>query len=106
MSDPQAPRRDAVESLLAGCAPALRALGVRRVALFGSSARDEARPDSDLDLLVDFLPDQATYRNLLAVHDLLAARLGRRVDLVTPEGLSPLTAAKILAEARFHETAA
>ncbi len=48
-------RRDVAISTLRGYLPAiLRHFGVRRIALFGSTARDEARDDSDLDILVDF----------------------------------------------------
>jgi predicted nucleotidyltransferase len=48
-------RRDLAISTLRGFLPALRRdYGVRRIGLFGSTARDEARDDSDLDLLVDF----------------------------------------------------
>jgi predicted nucleotidyltransferase len=48
-------RRDEAISTLRGYLPALRRdFGVRRLSLFGSTARDEAREDSDLDILVEF----------------------------------------------------
>lgn len=49
-------RQDAIAILLAH-RDDLRARGVRRAALFGSVARDEARPDSDLDILIELDPD-------------------------------------------------
>ncbi len=69
--------------------PALRRdFGVRRVALFGSTARGEAREESDLDLLVDF-EIGPTFKSFMGLKFFLEDRLGRKVDLVTPEGLKP-----------------
>ena len=79
--------------------PALRALGVERVRLFGSFARDEAGPESDVDLLVDFGPERKTYAALFEAGELLEAAFGRRVELVTPDGLSPYLGPHILREA-------
>jgi predicted nucleotidyltransferase len=78
----------------------IRALGVARLALFGSVLRNEARADSDVDLLVQFAPGQKSYANFLALSDLLEARLSRRVELVTAEALSPFIGPRILAEAQ------
>lgn len=66
-----------------------RRFGVRRIGLFGSQTRGTARPESDVDLLVEFEEEACTYDNLLALHDYLCQILDREVDLVTPEGLSP-----------------
>ena len=74
-------------------------LGVRRLALFGSVQRNEARPDSDVDLLVEFAPGQKSFDRFLALCDLLETRLGHRVELVTTESLSPFLGPHILAEA-------
>ena len=78
----------------------IRALGVARLALFGSVVRNEARPDSDVDVLVQFAPGAKTYDRFLALSDLLERRLERRVDLVTTESLSPYLGPRILAEAQ------
>ncbi|MDB4951567.1 MAG: hypothetical protein JWM27_4216 [Gemmatimonadetes bacterium] len=77
----------------------IRSFGVRRLALFGSFARDEARPNSDVDLLVEFAPGQKTFDRFSGLFDLLEDRLGRRVELVTMEALSPYIGPYILAEA-------
>ncbi len=74
-------------------------LGVRRLALFGSVQRNAARPDSDVDVLVEFEPGEKTYDHFLALGDLLETLFGRRVELVTPESLSPFLGPYILAEA-------
>lgn len=79
--------------------PAIRKLGVRRIALFGSLARGEARPDSDVDVLVEFGPGEKNFDRFLALANLLEDLLGRRVDLVTTEALSPYIGPHILAEA-------
>ena len=75
------------------------AFGVRRLALFGSVVRGEARAGSDVDLLVQFDPDQKTLRNFMSLSFLLEERLQRRVELVTTEGLSPFIGPHILREA-------
>jgi predicted nucleotidyltransferase len=66
---------------------------VRRLAVFGSVARGDARPDSDIDLLVDYDPAQrVTYFDLVDLSDRLGALFGdhRPVDLVTEQALHPL----------------
>ena len=92
-------REEAVERLVAS-EPEIRALGVARLALFGSVLRGEARPDSDVDLLVQFSPGAKTFDHFSALFDLLEDRLERRVELVTTDGLSPFIGPGILAEAQ------
>ena len=84
----------------------IRALGVRRLALFGSVLRDEARSDSDVDLLVQFDMHSKTFRHFLALSELLEDALEHRVELVTTEALSPFFGPHILAEARDVRRAA
>jgi len=91
-------REQAIERLVAS-EPEIRAFGVQRLALFGSVARGEARIDSDVDLLVQFFPGAKTYDRFLALSELLEARLGCTVELVTVEALSPFLGPHILAEA-------
>jgi hypothetical protein len=74
-------------------------LGVSRLALFGSVQRETARPDSDVDVLVEFQPGEKTYMHFFALGELLEERLGRRVELVTPESLSPFVLQRVRAEA-------
>jgi hypothetical protein len=96
---PQAPSRSDVQARLTAAQAEILGLGVRRLALFGSVRRDTARPDSDVDLLVEFEPEQKTLAHLVDLGDLLESVLGRRVELVTAEGLSPLLRPHILADA-------
>jgi predicted nucleotidyltransferase len=85
---------------LARCESQIRALGVTRLALFGSVARGEPRADSDVDVLVQFGPGTKSYARFLTLSDLLEAHLGRRVELVTTEAASPFIGPRILAEAQ------
>ena len=64
----------------------LQALGVQSLELFGSVARDEARPDSDVDLLVEFAIE-ATLFDLFRVQHYLEDILGCQVDLGTKAAL-------------------
>jgi predicted nucleotidyltransferase len=91
--------RDQVIERLVASEAEIRALGVQRLALFGSVLRGEARIDSDVDVLVQFYPGAKSYDRFLALSELLEARLGRTVDLVTLESLSPFLGPQILAEA-------
>jgi uncharacterized protein len=78
----------------------IRALGVSRLAVFGSVARGENRPDSDIDFLVQFSLGSKTFERFLALSELLESNLGRRIELVTTEALSPFIGPHILAEAQ------
>jgi len=62
--------------------------GVTRLALFGSAARGEARPDSDIDILVGF-NGPATSERYFGVQFYLEDELGCRVDLVTEKAMRP-----------------
>ena len=72
--------------------------GARNVRIFGSAARGDARPDSDIDLLVDLEPGRTLLDHVGLWQD-LEELLGRRVDVVVEGGLSPYLEERILAEA-------
>ncbi|HEX3529689.1 MAG TPA: nucleotidyltransferase family protein [Thermoanaerobaculia bacterium] len=79
----------------------IRSLGVRRIGLFGSFVRGEQRPESDVDLLVDFEPLGKTFDHFMELSFFLEEALQRRVELVTPESLSPHLGPDILAEVEY-----
>src|SRR5215469_15172884 len=92
-------REEAME-LLVNSESEIRALGVARLAWFGAVLHGDAQPDSDVDLLVLFFPGEKTFDRFLALSEPLEQRLGRRVELVTTEALSPFIGPHILAEAQ------
>lgn len=64
--------------------------GITRLALFGSVLQGRDRPDSDIDLLVEFLPGtRVGLIGLAGIERELSVMLGRNVDLRTPRDLSP-----------------
>lgn len=72
--------------------------GVDRLRVFGSCARGECGPESDVDLLIRLLPGHG-FSDLMAFCDEAEAALGRRVDVVTEDGLSPYIRDRVLAGA-------
>jgi len=84
---------------------ALQKFGVNRIGVFGSVARGEATDKSDVDLLVEFDPAKKTYRNYLGTATFIEELLGRSVDLVTPQALSPYIKPHILKDVRYVEIA-
>jgi len=80
---------------------------IRRLSLFGSVLRDDFRPDSDVDVLVEFEPGNRVGLIGLAELELeLAELLGRKVDLNTPGFLSRYFREQVLAEAEVQYDAA
>lgn len=77
----------------------LKALGAQKIALFGSVVRQQETSESDVDVLVDFDPKKGLFVFVelkLYLEDLL----GKKVDLVTKNGLHPALKDKILKEAK------
>lgn len=84
----------------------IRVLGVKRLGLFGSFVRGEQRIDSDVDLLVEFEEGQKTFDHFIQLSFLLEDLLGRRVELVTSDSLSPHIGPYILREVEYVSLAA
>ena len=96
----ESPKKDEVVAELAALEKPLRERGLTSLALFGSVVRGAARPDSDIDVLVDVTPNaQFSLIDLVAVKDFLEDQLGRKVDVVTRGGLEPAIRDRALREA-------
>ncbi len=74
--------------------------GVKEIGLFGSIAKGLGRPDSDVDVLVEFERPVDIFE-FLDVKEYLEELFGRKVDLVTKKALKPLLREKILNEALY-----
>ncbi len=82
--------------------PLLHNLGVTEVGLFGSFAEGKASEQSDIDVLIDFAPQNETYQNFLDACELLENSFkGIKVDVVTKKGLSPFLQDIILNSVRY-----
>lgn len=78
----------------------IRRFGVRHLAVFGSTARDEATPHSDIDVLVEFEPHvRIGLFGFVELQHVLSGILSNRIDLATPAALRPEMREEILAEA-------
>ncbi len=90
--------RDEVLDILRGHMAEIKALGVARLAVFGSCVRGEERPDSDVDILVEFETPVSIFK-FLDVKEYLEGILGHSVDLVMRGALKPQLRDRILTEA-------
>jgi hypothetical protein len=81
-------KRDNVIRLLTGQRKELDRFGVKSLAVFGSVVRGEARPESDVDILVEF-EGRATFDRYMELKFFLESLLGCKVDLVTRKALKP-----------------
>ena len=84
----------------------LKALGVRRIGLFGSFVRGEQHSDSDVDLLVEFESGRKTFDAFMSLAFFLEEILAHKVELVTVESLSPYLGPHILKEVEYVAVAA
>jgi predicted nucleotidyltransferase len=76
--------------------------GIKSIGLFGSYARDEQTENSDIDILIDFEPENENFDNFMAVYDIIEKLFNnQRVEIVTKNGLSPYIGPKILNEVKY-----
>lgn len=79
----------------------MRRYGVKRCGLFGSFVRGKQNDESDVDILVEFEDGQKSFDNFMGTAFLLEEVFGRKVDLLTPESLSPYIGPRILREVEY-----
>ncbi len=83
-------RRDDVIARLRKAEPALRARGIRRAAVFGSVARGDERPDSDIDIMIEIDPDtHLSVYEYVGLKEYVAGLFEGPVDVVSRDGLKP-----------------
>ena len=97
MIEPVGSKEEAVQRLRAARREVV-ALGVTSIGLFGSFVTGRQTSGSDVDILVDFSPSRHRFDSFMELSFLLEDLLGRRVELVTPEALSPHIGPHILRE--------
>ncbi len=93
-------KRDEILELLRLHRTEIRSYGVSRLAIFGSVARGEESPESDVDILVEF-DRQIGLFTFVSLQRYLESLIGRTVDLAMPESLRPEMKEAILAEAEY-----
>ncbi|MEK6337071.1 MAG: nucleotidyltransferase family protein [Acidobacteriota bacterium] len=94
-------RKSDLFALLARHQEQLKQFGVKRWGVFGSFARNQQDSQSDLDILVEFEQGKKSFDNFMHLAFFLEDQVGRRVELVTPESLSPHIGPHILREVEY-----
>jgi predicted nucleotidyltransferase len=94
-------RRDQFHAFVESRMEHLDEMGIESIGLFGSAVRDQDRPDSDLDVLVNFKPGRKTLDTFLELSELLEDHFKCEVDLMTPESLSRHFGPRIIAETEY-----
>ncbi len=81
---------------------ALVSYGVNQIGLFGSYVRDEQNMNSDIDILIDFNPEEENFDNYMAAYDLIESLFkNEKVEITTKNGLSPYIGPMILKEVYY-----
>jgi len=65
----------------------IKRFGVKKIGIFGSYVKGEQREDSDVDMVVEFEEGEATLENFLSLAEHLEKLFGKKVDLITKEGV-------------------
>ena len=98
-------KKNAVIEILRANEASIRSYGVRRLGIFGSVARGEHHAEhhagSDVDLLVEFQKETKTFDNFIHLVFFLEELLGRKVELITTDSLSPYIGPRILEEVEY-----
>ena len=79
----------------------VKTLGVKKLGLFGSFVREEQNKNSDIDLMVEFDKGKKTFDNFRQLSFLLEDLLGKKIELVTTDSMSPYIRPYILTEVEY-----
>ena len=95
------PTREYVLEELFKVRATLRSFGVRRIAVFGSVARNTARADSDIDIVVNIPRGQITLENFFGLQDFLNDHFQRKVDVITESSIKTFARDLVMRDAAF-----
>ena len=93
--------KEHIVDLLLSQKETLRSYHIQRIGLFGSFIKKTNHDNSDIDLLVEFEPGKKTFKNYTGAYLFLKEKLGRDIDFLTPESLSPYIGPYILKEVEY-----
>ena len=93
--------KEGILATLANNQVKIKSFGIKRLGLFGSYAKGKANAQSDIDFLVEFEEGKKTFDNFMRLSFLLEDLLGKKIELVTPESLSPYIKPKITKEVEY-----
>jgi len=97
-------KRSPIFSQLEKAQPGLCAnFGVKRIGIFGSFARGEEKRTSDIDVLVEFAPGQATFDNFMRLAFYLEDLFSRKIDLLTVKGIDRYIRSRVESEVIWIE---
>ena len=95
-------KKETIFELLRKNKPQLQKYGAKKIGLFGSYVRGANKEDSDIDFLVEFEEGKKNYDNFIELAFLLEDIFNKKVDLLTPESMSPYLKPYILKEIEFE----
>jgi uncharacterized protein len=93
--------KDVILGSLEGAGSKLQSFGICTIGLFGSFVREQGGPDSDIDILAGFDAEKKTYDNFIDACFFLEDLFGRKIELVTPDSLSPYMKPRIMKEVKY-----
>lgn len=93
--------KNEVSEILLSHRQEIESFGVKRIGLFGSFAKGKQQSTSDVDFIVEFIQGKKNFRNFINLAFYLEDLLHRKVELITPESLSPYLKLNILKETRY-----
>ena len=105
MNTPVKTKKELIERILSNQGK-IRSFGVRKLGIFGSFVRDEAREDSDVDFFLEFDLEYKTLKNFVGLANFLKDILGRKSEIVTPQSLNKFIGKYILQEVEYVPFAA
>ena len=94
-----APDKEQIREIILGLEETLRQKGITSLALFGSVLHGDARPDSDVDLLIEIDPEVRLGLEFVGIQQMLSEEINHPADLVIRKNLHPLIRDQVFAEA-------